>query len=130
MDYTVHGILQARILDWVDMPFSRGSSQPQESNPGLPHCRRIAMGPANTKTEARVWWGVNEMVPETMRTDREETVFSPESWRCCLNHPDPRLLEEETGRGGRTLSSGLHALSPLPHRCPAPYTLPPMGSSL
>ena len=27
--YTVHGILQARILDWVAFPFSRGSSQPR-----------------------------------------------------------------------------------------------------
>jgi len=30
MDYTVHGILQARILEWVAVPFSRGSSQPQD----------------------------------------------------------------------------------------------------
>ena len=30
MDYTVHGILQARILEWVAMPFSRGSSQPRD----------------------------------------------------------------------------------------------------
>ena len=28
-DYTVHGILQARILEWVAFPFSRGSSQPR-----------------------------------------------------------------------------------------------------
>ena len=27
MDYTVHGILQARILEWVAFPFSRGPSQ-------------------------------------------------------------------------------------------------------
>ena len=27
MDYTVHGILQARILKWRSFPFSRGSSQ-------------------------------------------------------------------------------------------------------
>ena len=27
MDYTVHGILQASILEWVTFPFSRGSSQ-------------------------------------------------------------------------------------------------------
>ena len=27
MDYTVHGILQARILEWVAYPFSSGSSQ-------------------------------------------------------------------------------------------------------
>ena len=25
--YSVHGILQARILEWVAIPFSRGSSQ-------------------------------------------------------------------------------------------------------
>ena len=28
MNYTVHGILQARILEWVAVPFSRGSFQP------------------------------------------------------------------------------------------------------
>ena len=28
MDCAVHGILQARILDWIAGPFSRGSSQP------------------------------------------------------------------------------------------------------
>ena len=28
MDSTVHGILQARILEWVVVPFSRGSSNP------------------------------------------------------------------------------------------------------
>ena len=45
MDYAVHGLLQARILEWISVPFSRGSSQPrgrtQGWNPGLPHCRRI-----------------------------------------------------------------------------------------
>ena len=30
MDYIVHGILQARILEWVAFPFSRGSSQPRD----------------------------------------------------------------------------------------------------
>ena len=30
MDYTLHGIIQARILEWVDFPFSRGSSQPRD----------------------------------------------------------------------------------------------------
>ena len=30
MDCTVHGILQARILEWVAIPFSRGSSQPKD----------------------------------------------------------------------------------------------------
>ena len=35
MAYTIHGILWARILEWVAFPFSRGS------NPGLLHCRQI-----------------------------------------------------------------------------------------
>jgi len=37
MDYTVHGILQARILKWVAIPFSRGSSLPRNetSSPTL-----------------------------------------------------------------------------------------------
>ena len=30
IDYTVHGILQVRILEWVAFPFSRGSSQPRD----------------------------------------------------------------------------------------------------
>ena len=30
MDYTVQGIFQARILEWVAFPFSRGSSQPRD----------------------------------------------------------------------------------------------------
>ena len=30
MDHTVHGILQARILEWVAFPFPRGSSQPRD----------------------------------------------------------------------------------------------------
>ena len=30
MDYTVHGILQARILQKIDVPFSRRSSQPRD----------------------------------------------------------------------------------------------------
>ena len=30
MHYIVHGILQTRILEWVDFPFSRGSFQPRE----------------------------------------------------------------------------------------------------
>ena len=30
MDYVVHEIFQARILEWVAVPFSRGSSQPRD----------------------------------------------------------------------------------------------------
>ena len=38
MDYTVHGILEVRILKWVAFPFSRGSSKPRD---WTWHCRQI-----------------------------------------------------------------------------------------
>ena len=40
LGFTVHGILQARTLEWVASPFSRGIFPIQGLNPGLPHCRR------------------------------------------------------------------------------------------
>ena len=38
---SVHGILQARILEWVAIPFSRGITPTQGWNPGLLHRRQI-----------------------------------------------------------------------------------------
>ena len=38
---SVHGILQARILKWVAIPFSRTQGSTQKSNPELQHCRQI-----------------------------------------------------------------------------------------
>ena len=38
---SVHGILQARILEWIAIPFSRGCFWTQGSNLGLLHCRQI-----------------------------------------------------------------------------------------
>ena len=30
--FSVHGIFQARVLEWVAIPFSRGSSRPRDGN--------------------------------------------------------------------------------------------------
>ena len=48
MDCIVHGILQARILEWVAFPFSRGSSQPRDQTQvsrfaALHTCRCLSM---------------------------------------------------------------------------------------
>ena len=37
---SVHGILQARTLEWIAISFSRGIFPTQGSNPGLLHCRQ------------------------------------------------------------------------------------------
>ena len=41
MDYTVHGILRARILEWVSLSLLQGIFPTQGSNPGPPRCRQI-----------------------------------------------------------------------------------------
>ena len=57
MDYTVHGILQARILEWVAIPVFRGSSQPRDQT----QVYRIASGFFTTWTtrEALKSWGIH-----------------------------------------------------------------------
>ena len=37
---SLHGIFQARVLEWVAISFSRGSSQPRDSTWIYPHCRQ------------------------------------------------------------------------------------------
>ena len=64
MDYTVHGILQARILERVIFPFSRGSSQvnlqgifpTQGLNPGLLHCRWILYQLSHKGSPILLFW--------------------------------------------------------------------------
>ena len=40
-DYRIHGILQARILEWVAYPFLQWIFLTKQLNWGLLHCRRI-----------------------------------------------------------------------------------------
>ena len=54
MDYTIHGIVQARILEWVAVPFSRGSSQPRDrTQVSLIACRFFTSWAAR---EAQEYW--------------------------------------------------------------------------
>ena len=57
MDYTVHGILQARMLKWVAIPFFRRSSQPRsptlqaDSLPAEPQGKLIWKKNSNSSIE-------------------------------------------------------------------------------
>ena len=92
---SVHGILQARILDWVAIPSSRGS------NPALLHCRqdRLPSEPPG-KPPSRVGW-----VAQGHGTAWKRTL--PMSWHCLwgVHSPNPAL---------RTVQ--LCSLEPLPVR--------------
>ena len=52
--YRVHGILQARILEWVTFPFSRGSSQPR--NPTQVSCFAGRFFASWATWEAQEYW--------------------------------------------------------------------------
>ena len=65
MDYTVPGILQARILEWVAFPFSRGL------NPGLPHCRWILYQLSHHGSPRILEWGAN---PFSRASSRPGTI--------------------------------------------------------
>ena len=52
-DYTVCGILQATILEWVAFPFSRGSSQPFLEFHSLP---LQGLGPGPSSSEKKKTW--------------------------------------------------------------------------
>ena len=63
MGYSVHGILQARILEWVAFPFSRGSSQGVE--PRSPTLQADSF-PAEPQGKPRETWATSR---ETQKSD-------------------------------------------------------------
>ena len=66
MDYTVRGMLQARILEWVTIPFSRGSSQPRDQT----QVSRIAGGFFTS-------WATNYPKPCAL------CIYCPSIWQAC-----------------------------------------------
>ena len=57
MDYTVHGILQARILEWVAFPFFRGPSLSKDQTQVSPHCRQILSQLSHKGRPGTLEWG-------------------------------------------------------------------------
>ena len=77
MDYRIHGILQARIPEWVAFPFSRGSSQPRDRT----HVSHIA-GTINSK--AIVMFDIySKMCLERVKKYLFQ-IFEPPSIRVCI----------------------------------------------
>ena len=93
------GILQARILEWVAMPSSRGSSQPRD----------------------RTTLQADSLLPEPSRKPKNPT-YQDSIWQPCMLCQQASLLGElgnSTSRVGPAgtscpASPGLHSISPLP----------------
>ena len=80
VDYTVHGILQARILEWVAFPFSRGSSQPRAQT----QVSHIAGGFFTS-------WATREALPKAapanISDSRKQPQYSPRFFKPEVRRP-------------------------------------------
>ena len=83
---SVHGILQVRILEWVAIPFSRGSSG---SNLGLLHCRQILyhlihQGSPRGLKQGHTLWGSDQKIHRGNQGKMKG--YSSEFCVCCCVH--------------------------------------------
>ena len=78
-DYTVHGILQPRILEWVSFPFSRGSSQPRERTQVSHTAGRFSTSWATGEAHTRLRWAPNPMTSVLIR--RQDTQRHIQGWK-------------------------------------------------
>ena len=103
MGYTVHGILQARILERVAFPFSRGIFPTQGSNAGLPHCRQIFLPaepqgkPKNTGVGSLSLFQwiflTQELNQGLLHCRRILYQLSYQVWCACSDSPKPHGLQ-------------------------------------
>ena len=82
MDYTVRGILQAKILEWVDFPFSRGSSPPRDQT----QVSRIAGGFFISWATREALWYLKSCPKCLHRNPRKAMTLS------CCSTPHPRSV--------------------------------------
>ena len=68
MDYIVHEILQARMLEWVAFPFYKGYSQPRDQTPGLLHCMQILYQLSHKESPRMLEWGSLSLLQQIFLT--------------------------------------------------------------
>ena len=76
MDYTVHGVLQARILEWVAIPFSRGSSQSRDRT----QLSCIAGGFFTSWATREVWLSTKELMLLNCGAGEDSWEFLGQKW--------------------------------------------------
>ena len=106
---SIHGIFQARILEWVAMSFSKGSSLTQGLNPGLQQCNQMILpsepprkqgkeeggktwSPSSDEevdqVRRRPWWQTSQELPEPRWGPR----VAPRPTRSSSHLPKARCL--------------------------------------
>ena len=106
-DYTFHGILQSRILEWVAFPLSRGSSQPRNLTPAL----QTDSLPAESRGKPRLGPDLINPIANSLHTceqkNRNDICCKPLDLSGAHNedrgrqwHPTPVLLPGKSTDGG------------------------------
>ena len=90
---SVHGILQARTLEWVAMSFSRGSSWPRDRTHVFCISRQFLY---HRSTREALWRGT--LPPNTTTQHRQQQLKSTELKRQLLIKPIFRRCEEDVNR--------------------------------
>ena len=97
MDYRVHGILHARIQEWVAFPFSRDSSQPRNQT-GVSHIAGGFFTSWATREAQEYWSGQPIPFPvdlpnpgiklgsPALQADSLQTELSGKPWYCVYVH--------------------------------------------
>ena len=95
MGYTVHRILQARILEWVASILLQGIFPSQGLKPGLPHCRH-----KDGHNKGQKWYGLTEAEDIKERWQDTEELYkkdlhNPDNHDGVITHLEPDILESE-----------------------------------
>ena len=118
MDYSppgssVHGIFQARILEWVAISFFRGIFPTQGLNLGLPHCRQILYSLSHQGSDRHTvnYWLTQDSSPGSLIPEGEVKVKSE---RVMSDSLQPHALYspwnspgQNTGGGSLSLLQGI-----------------------
>ena len=113
MDYSrpgssVHGMLQARILEWLAIPFSRGSSWPRDWAPGACIAGRFYTVWATEKLERR---GARKRRRVAMATQVEfELDLEGLGGFCQMEKSKRKIPVTEVGRGIRIWTKAGHVM--------------------
>ena len=101
MDYTVHEILQARILEWVAFPFSRGSSLPRDCTQVFHIAGGFFTSWATRKPSLQRKKKKNSLIPVTLISDFyhiSEEFWNPFLWnyfktKFCYSYSNVRIAK-------------------------------------
>ena len=87
--FPVHGILQARILEWITIPFSRGSSWPKNGIQGLLHCRQFTVWATMEAQIVLKGLTICEALVGSSSVQFSHSVVSDSLWPHGLQHARP-----------------------------------------